>query len=100
LDRRTREVRDEPAVRRKFGVGPASIPDWLALVGDSADGYPGLPGWGPASAAMVLRRYHHLEAIPAVAGRWDVPVRGSLRLAATLAEHRERALLFRERAPP
>jgi 5'-3' exonuclease len=98
LDRRTREVRDEPAVRRKFGVGPASIPDWLALVGDSADGYPGLPGWGPASAAMVLRRYHHLEAIPALAARWDVPVRGSLRLAATLAEQRERALLFRELA--
>jgi 5'-3' exonuclease len=98
LDRRTREVRDEAGVRQKFGVPPGSIPDWLALVGDSADGYPGLPGWGAASAAMVLTRYHHLEAIPALAARWDIPVRGALRLAATLAEQRERALLFRELA--
>jgi 5'-3' exonuclease len=95
LDRRRREVRDEAGVVRKFGVPPASIPDWLALVGDSADGYPGLPGWGAASAAAVLARYRHLEHIPARPGEWDVPVRGAARLAATLAEQRERALLFR-----
>jgi len=95
LDRRTREVRDEEAVRRKFGVSPASIPDWLALVGDSADGYPGLPGWGAKSAAAVLARHGHLERIPARAAEWDVSVRGSEKLAATLAEQRERAQLFR-----
>ena len=98
LDRRTRELRDESGVRRKFGVSPASIPDWLALVGDSADGYPGLPGWGPKSAAAVLARYGHLEQIPKLALEWDVPVRGALRLATTLAEQREQALLFRELA--
>jgi 5'-3' exonuclease len=98
LDRRTRQVRDEAAVRRKFGVAPGSIPDWLALVGDAADGYPGLPGWGPRSAATVLARYQRLEHVPKLAAQWDVPVRGALRLARTLAEHRERALLFRELA--
>jgi 5'-3' exonuclease len=98
LDRRMREVRDEAGVRRKFGVPPASIPDWLALVGDSADGYPGLPGWGEKSAAAVLARYRHLEGIPRPASQWDVSVRGSLRLATTLAEQRDRALLFRELA--
>jgi 5'-3' exonuclease len=98
LDRRTREVRDEAGVRRKFGVPPGSIPDWLALVGDAADGYPGLPGWGPRSAAIVLARYQRLEHVPKLAAQWDVPVRGALRLATTLAEHRERALLFRELA--
>jgi 5'-3' exonuclease len=98
LDRRTREVRDEAGVQRKFGVLPASIPDWLALVGDSADGYPGLPGWGEKSAAAVLARYLHLERIPRLASEWDVSVRGSPRLAATLAEQRDRALLFRELA--
>ncbi|MEX2222495.1 MAG: 5'-3' exonuclease H3TH domain-containing protein [Candidatus Rokuibacteriota bacterium] len=95
LDRRRREVRDEAEVRRKFGVPPASIPDWLALVGDSADGYPGLPGWGAASAATVLARYGHLEHIPPLATEWDVSVRGAARLAATLTAQRERALLFR-----
>jgi 5'-3' exonuclease len=95
LDRRTREVRDEAAVRRKFGVPPASIPDWLALVGDSADGYPGLPGWGAVSAAAVLARYRHLEQVPKLALEWDVSVRGAMRLATTLAEQRDRALLFR-----
>jgi 5'-3' exonuclease len=95
LDRRTREVRDEAGVRGKFGVSPASIPDWLALVGDSADGYPGLPGWGARSAATVLARYHHLEHVPKLALEWDVSVRGARRLATTLAEQRERALLFR-----
>jgi 5'-3' exonuclease len=95
LDRRTRESRDESGVRRKFGVGPASIPDWLALVGDSADGYPGLPGWGPRSAAAVLARYERLEDVPKLAMEWAVDVRGALRLATTLAEQREQALLFR-----
>jgi 5'-3' exonuclease len=98
LDRRTREVRDEAGVIRKFGVPPASIPDWLALVGDSADGYPGLPGWGAKSAAAVLAYYGHLEHVPKLAVEWYVPVRGALRLAATLAEQREHALLFRELA--
>ena len=98
LDRRTRERRNESAVRQKFGVPPASIPDWLALVGDSADGYPGLPGWGARSVATVLARYRHLEHIPKRATEWDVSVRGSTRLATTLTEQRERALLFRELA--
>jgi 5'-3' exonuclease len=98
LDRRTRELRDESAVRQKFGVSPASIPDWLALVGDSADGYPGLPGWGATSATTVLARYQHLEHIPKLATAWDVSVRGSMRLATALTEQRERALLFRELA--
>src|SRR5438045_6693297 len=70
LDRRTRESRNESGVRLKFGVSPASIPDWLALVGDSADGYPGLPGWGEKSAATVLGRYEHLEHIPKLATKW------------------------------
>jgi 5'-3' exonuclease len=98
LDRRTREVRGEAGVRQKFGVSPASIPDWLALVGDSADGFPGLPGWGARSAAAVLARYEHLEGIPKLAAEWDVSVRGALRLATTLAEQRERARLFRRLA--
>jgi 5'-3' exonuclease len=95
LDRRTREVRNEAAVQQKFGVLPASIPDWLALVGDSADGFPGLPGWGARSASAVLARYRHLEHIPHRGEEWEVSVRGAARLAAALAEQRERALLFR-----
>ena len=98
LDRRLKQVRDEPGVLKKFGVPPASIPDWLALVGDSADGYPGLPGWGAVSAATVLARYGRLEGIPKLALEWDVSVRGAMRLATALAEQRERALLFRELA--
>jgi 5'-3' exonuclease len=98
LDRRTRQVRDESAVLQKFGVPPASIPDWLALAGDSADGYPGLPGWGEKSAATVLARYGRLEHIPKRAADWDVPVRGPLRLATTLTQQWERALLFRQLA--
>ena len=98
LDRRTREVRDESGVGKKFGVPPTSIPDWLALVGDSADGYPGLPGWGAKSAATVLTRYRHLEHVPKLASEWDVAVRGAMRLATTLMEQREQALLFRELA--
>jgi 5'-3' exonuclease len=95
LDRRRGERRDEAGVLKKFGVMPASIPDWLALVGDSADGFPGLPGWGATSAATVLARYGHLERIPARAADWGVPVRGAERLAATLAEQGARARLFR-----
>jgi len=98
LDRRTREVRDEAAVRRKFGVTPASIADWLALVGDSAAGYPGLPGWGAKSAATVLAHYRRLEDVPKLAMEWQVSVRGALRLASTLAEQREPALLLRHLA--
>ncbi len=95
LDRRARTVRDEAGVRSKFGVAPASIPDWLALVGDAADGYPGLPGWGKASAAAVLARYQRLEQVPRRAADWDLAVRGGPRLAATLVEQWERVLLFR-----
>jgi 5'-3' exonuclease len=98
LDRRTGQLRDEAGVRQKFGVPPASIPDWLALVGDSADGYPGLPGWGATSASAVLARYGHIEHIPKLAAAWDVVVRGRARLATTLVEQIERALLFRELA--
>jgi len=98
LDRRTREIRNESGVQQKFGVAPESIPDWLALVGDKADGFPGLPGWGARSAATVLARYRHLEDIPKQAARWDLTMRGTERLAATLVEQWERALLFRRLA--
>ena len=98
LDRRTREIRNESGVQQKFGVAPESIPDWLALVGDKADGFPGLPGWGARSAATVLARYRHLEDIPKQTAQWDVTMRGTERLAATLAEQWERALLFRRLA--
>jgi 5'-3' exonuclease len=97
-DRRRQITYDRAGVLEKWGVEPASIPDWLALVGDSADGYPGLPGWGAKSAAAVLARHERLENIPKLAMEWDVPVRGALRLATTLVEQRERALLFRELA--
>lgn len=96
VDRRKRVVIDEDGVRAKFGVGPESIPDYLALVGDSADGFPGLPGWGPKSAAAVLARYLHLEAIPDAGREWDVSVRGGPTLAATLAASRDLAMLFRD----
>jgi 5'-3' exonuclease len=98
LDRRLNVVRDEAGVIARFGVAPASIPDYLALVGDSADGYPGLPGFGARSAAALLARYGHLEAIPDDASLWDVNVRGASRLAAVLAERRELALLFKRLA--
>ena len=98
LDRRNRRLFDESGVREKFGVGPASIPDWLALVGDSADGFPGLPGWGAKSASAVVARYEHLEAIPEHAIAWDVSVRGATKLAATLAAQRELAMMFRDLA--
>ena len=95
VDRRSGTIRDEEGVRAKFGVPPASIPDWLALVGDSADGYPGIPAWGAKSAAAVLAHYGHLEAIPLNARTWPSGLRSALRLASSLAEHREEAVLFK-----
>jgi 5'-3' exonuclease len=97
-DRRRRVDRNEEGVVAKFGVPPASIPDWLGLVGDSADGIPGIPGWGAKSASTVLGRYLKIEAIPDAASEWDVQVRGRERLAASLAERREEAALFRRLA--
>jgi 5'-3' exonuclease len=94
LDRRKDLLIDEAGVRARFGVGPASIPSYLALVGDSADGFPGLPGWGAKSAAAVLARFGHLDAIPDDPAAWDVAVRGAPKLAATLAAGRELAALF------
>src|ERR1700677_553132 len=98
LDRRKDVLIDEGGVAAKFGVGPTSIPDYLALVGDSADGFPGLPGWGAKTTAAVLARYEHLEAIPDAPGQWDVPIRGVAGLAVTLAVQRNLALLFRDLA--
>jgi 5'-3' exonuclease len=98
LDRRKDVLIDEGGVSAKFGVGPASIPDYLALVGDSADGFPGLAGWGAKSAATVLARWRHIEDIPGDAGDWDVTVRGAAKLAATLQDGREEARLFKELA--
>jgi 5'-3' exonuclease len=95
LDRRTRVTRDEAGVTQKFGVSPVSIPDYLALVGDSADGYPGLPGWGAKSTAAVLAKFGHLESIPTDSRDWHVDAANASSLAATLARERERALLFR-----
>jgi 5'-3' exonuclease len=95
LNRRTRVTRDEAGVVEKFGVPPASIPDYLALVGDAADGYPGLPGWGAKSTAAVLARFRHLESIPENPLDWHVNAASASSLAATLARERERALLFR-----
>jgi 5'-3' exonuclease len=95
LDRRTGTVWDAKGVVTRFGVPPASIPDYLALVGDSADGFPGLPGWGAKSASAVLARFGHLEKIPASAADWDVPVRGAEKLARVLHEGRKDALLFK-----
>jgi len=94
LDRRKNLEIDEAGVRERFGVGPSSIPDYLALVGDSADGFPGLPGWGAKSASAVLARFEHVDAIPDDPGEWGVTVRGATKLAATLAEGRELAALF------
>ena len=98
FDRRAGSIRDADGVRAKFGVPPASIPDYLALVGDTADGFPGLRGWGAKSTALVLGRYLHLEAIPDEAASWDVEVRGARRLAAELATHRDLAVRFRDLA--
>jgi 5'-3' exonuclease len=95
LNRRTREMRDEAGVIAKFGVPPAAIPDYLALVGDASDGYPGLRGWGPKSAAAVLARFGRLEAIPDDWREWHVNAASPAALAATLARERLQALLFR-----
>ena len=95
LDRRKREIRNEDGVVEKFGVPPTSIPDYLALVGDSSDGYPGLPGWGAKSTRILLARYQHIEGIPASDADWDVTVRGAARLSEALRQNRELALLFR-----
>lgn len=95
LDRRKGLLVDVDGVIAKFGVPPASIPDYLALVGDTADGFPGLPGWGAKSAAAVLARYGHLEDIPTDSHDWDVTVRGASKLALTLRDNKDLALLFR-----
>ena len=97
-DRRRDILYDEEAVLAKFGVRPASIPDWLALVGDSADGYPGIPGWGAKSAAAVLARYEHLEAIPEDYSQWGLGAARALRLSESLKAHQEDVLLYRRLA--
>jgi 5'-3' exonuclease len=94
-DRIRRTTLDEEGVRAKFGVSPASIPDLLALVGDDADGIPGVPRWGSKSAAAVLARYGTLELVPDDPAAWDIPVRGAAALATQLRDHRELALLYR-----
>ena len=95
FDRRQGILYDRAGIVEKFGVPPAAIPDWLALVGDAADGIPGLPGWGAKSSSTLLARYGHLEAIPADPEDWDVTVRGAAKLGATLAEYRDEVLLYR-----
>ncbi|MGQ0608603.1 MAG: 5'-3' exonuclease [Chloroflexota bacterium] len=97
-DRMRRVTYDEAGIIGKFGVAPRSIPDYLALVGDSSDGFPGLPGWGAKSAAAVLARWKHLDAIPASALDWEVPLRNASRLAATLDQQRAEAVLYRRLA--
>lgn len=98
LNRRTRVTFDEAAIVQKFGVPPASIPDYLALVGDSADGYPGLPGWGAKSSAAVLAKFLHLESVPRDFREWHVNVTNAGALAATLQREWDQAILFRELA--
>ena len=98
LDRRRNLALDEPGVLAKFGVAPASIPDYLALVGDAADGIPGVPRWGAKSSAQVLQEFTHIEGIPDDAGDWNIKVRGANSLAQNLAEHREAAALYKELA--
>ncbi len=95
LDRMRRSTLDEAGVTAKFGVGPASIPDWLALVGDAADGFPGLPKWGAKSAAKILARWTHVDRIPDDPKAWDVMLRGADGLAATLREGRAEVALYR-----
>jgi 5'-3' exonuclease len=98
FDRRKRLVMNEAAIIEKFGVSPSSIPDYLALVGDSSDGFPGVTGWGARSAAAVLSRWTHLESIPDDPLAWDVDVRSAMRLSQSLTESRELAFLFRQLA--
>lgn len=95
FDRRRGAFVDEAGVIEKFGVPPESIPDYLGLVGDASDGFPGVPGWGAKSAATVLSRYRHIEQIPLEPERWEVEVRGAERLAAALRANLADALLFR-----
>jgi len=97
-DRVRKITRDEAGVVAKFGVPPASIPDYLALVGDTADGFPGLPGWGPKSAATVLGKFAHIDAIPEDYRTWRLEMRSAASLSATLNRDRERARLFRQLA--
>jgi 5'-3' exonuclease len=98
VDRRQMKETDEAGFRARRGFPPTSMPDYLALTGDAADGFPGLPGFGEKGAALVIGAYEHLEAIPERARDWKVQPRGALRLATTLAERREEALLYRELA--
>lgn len=98
FDRMRSKLTNEAGVHEKFGVGPASIPDWLALVGDTADGIPGIARWGAKSAACVLAEYLHIDAIPDDPAAWRVKVRGAPALAASLAENREASRLYRELA--
>jgi 5'-3' exonuclease len=98
LDRRRNITRDEEGIVAKFGVRPMSIPDYLALVGDASDGYPGLPGWGAKSSAAVLAKFEHLESIPEDWREWRVNAASAASLAATLMRERENALLFRDLA--
>jgi 5'-3' exonuclease len=98
FDRRQEKIYDVADVVDKYGVPPESIADWLGLVGDSADGFPGLSGWGAKSAATVLARYGHIENIPLAAGQWDITVRSGAKLAQTLADHLDDALLFKKLA--
>jgi 5'-3' exonuclease len=98
LDRRRNITRDEAGVVAKFGVRPTSIPDYLALVGDASDGYPGLPGWGAKSTAAVIAKFEHLEAIPEDARQWHVNAANAASLAATFARERDHAFLFRDLA--
>ena len=98
MNRRTRTTLNETGIIKKFGVPPASIPDYLALVGDAADGYPGLAGWGAKSTAAVLARFGHLEAIPADSRTWGVNAANPAALARVLAAERDRAFLFRDLA--
>jgi 5'-3' exonuclease len=97
-DRRRDIIYDDQAVLTKFGVRPTSIPDWLALVGDAADGFPGIPGWGAKSAAAVLVRYEHLEAIPEDNSQWGLGTARALRLTESLKSHQEDVLLYRRLA--
>lgn len=98
FDRRKRLLVDEAGVVAKFGVGPASIPDYLALVGDSADGFPGLPGWGAKSAAAVLAKWKHIEDVPADVLEWGVDVRGAPKLALSLRSGADEVRLFKRLA--
>ncbi len=98
VDRRRKQTMDEAGVAEKFGVGPASIADYLALVGDTADGYPGIAGWGAKSAAAVLRAHGHIEDIPDDVARWNAKPRGAEKLAIELAARREEAMLYKKLA--